>query len=52
MTTHPSKINNLEKVGVGDTPKRGNFTNTTKTNSYGKIIPFLANNEHHPSRFI
>ncbi len=50
--THPSKINFFEKVGVGNTPVRGNFTIATKTNSYGKIIPFCTNNKHYAPAII
>lgn len=49
----PSKINFHEKkVGIGATPERGNFTITTKTNPYGKIITFLANHKHNPQRVV
>ena len=50
--SHPSKINFFEKVGVGNTPVRGNFTIATKTNSYGKIIPFCTNNKHYAPAII
>ena len=52
-TTHPSKINfKKNKAGIGDTPRRGNFTITTKTNPYGKIITFLANHQYYPQRVV
>lgn len=36
---------NLNKKGVGDYPVKDNFTITTKTNSYGKVITFLSNHK-------
>ena len=39
-----------KKEGIGDTPKRGNFTIATKTNPYGKIITFLTNDKYHTQR--
>lgn len=53
MKTHPSKINfKKNKAGIGDTPRRGNFTIATKTNPYGKIITFLSNHQYYTKRVI
>jgi hypothetical protein len=35
----------MKKLGIGDTARRGNFTITTKTNPYSKIISFFANHK-------
>ncbi len=51
--SHPSKINcKKNKVGIGDTPRRGNFTIATKTNPYGKIITFLSNHQYYTKRVV
>jgi hypothetical protein len=41
-----------KKVKIEDTPERDNFTISTKTNPYGKIITFFTNDKFNPQRCI